>query len=724
MPHAHPFLRIPPGLLCALCVLCVEPAAPAGEAPDGVPDVPPPKSWSNFVILPWQFQTDVAADKALYESVNLHGFHIDRCSDKLQAFAKETNWPFYVDHTAGKGYLHLGGLMGQVQRKKGILVRPNSLVDPKTIEAMKKLISENVTSAKGSSVVAYALDDEISLGSFCSPAEVDGHPNSIAGYRKYLAENYKTIEKLNAQYGATYQSFDEISPKPFEAFRGQLKADGLGSLNLSQWCDWRTYMDTQFSDCVAAMVRFANSLDPETPAGFVGGQGPCAWGGYDFRKLCKAAQWMEAYDIGGNNEILRSFWPQTRPHVQTFFSSKDPRKDAWFLWYYLCHGNRGVIGWPEGWFVKGQVAEHIQALAETFKEVTGPVSKLIIDGEFVNDPVAIYYSHPSIQVTWALDAACHAGTWPNRSSSMENSCSTSNNSRVAWLKTLEDLGIQAKFIHQDHLLAGGLQKGGFKVLLLNRALCLSDAEAAAIKAFAEKGGTVIADHLCGICDEHGKARATGALDELFGVKRDLAPGILGGKTLTEVDGEKDQAGVTKKNWDVDGAALYKEMAVFERGLKGDKGKADAEPDGAAVVVRNGSALYLNLSPIGYLLKRPKNESREWPPFVAKVLQEAGVTPRLKLELDGQPAHATEALFWKNGARTTLCVVSNLDRKASISGFGSAKEGLGQARAKLKLSFANPIKELKNERTNKALGDGKEFEDEFVPWEANVYTYAQ
>jgi len=187
-----------------------------------VPDVPPPKCWDSFVILQWQFQTDAVKDKALYESVNLHGFHIDRKNDRLLAFAKETNWPFYVDHTAGKGYLHLGAAMDKVKRRKDITVRPNSLVDPATIAAMKKLITENVTSAKGAPVVAYALDDEVSLGAFCSPCEVDGHPNSVAGYRKYLAEVYKTVEGLNAEYGTSFKSFDEIAPKSFEAFRGQL----------------------------------------------------------------------------------------------------------------------------------------------------------------------------------------------------------------------------------------------------------------------------------------------------------------------------------------------------------------------------------------------------------------------------------------------------------------------------------------------------------------------
>jgi hypothetical protein len=34
-----------------------------------------------------------------------------------------------------------------------------------------------------------------------------------------------------------------------------------------------------------------------------------------------------------------------------------------------------------------------------------------------------------------------------------------------------------------------------------------------------------------------------------------------------------------------------------------------------------------------------------------------------------------------------------------------------------------VKDLKNERSGKSLGDGRAFEDDFAPWEANVYSYA-
>ena len=70
--------------------------------------VPPPPHWKRFVLLVWQYRTDVIRDRTLYESVNLRGFHVDRENARLTAFGRESGWPFYVDHAAGKGILHLG----------------------------------------------------------------------------------------------------------------------------------------------------------------------------------------------------------------------------------------------------------------------------------------------------------------------------------------------------------------------------------------------------------------------------------------------------------------------------------------------------------------------------------------------------------------------------------------------------------------------------------------
>ena len=59
-------------------------------------------------MLVWQYKTPAPGPEAkrLYESVNLHGIHLDNgFPDALLQFAKENDYPYYVDHSAGKGAL-------------------------------------------------------------------------------------------------------------------------------------------------------------------------------------------------------------------------------------------------------------------------------------------------------------------------------------------------------------------------------------------------------------------------------------------------------------------------------------------------------------------------------------------------------------------------------------------------------------------------------------------
>ena len=146
--------------------------------------------WRRFVILVWQWQNDVRQDWRLYDLAGLHGFHIDwgATKDDLVRVSRQRRFPYYVDHAAGKGILHLtDDLRSSVIGKESLLVRPYSLADPGTIEMLKSLLRVNVGTTKKGLVYAYAFDDEISLGSFNNPAEVDIHPLSLGWYRRWLS---------------------------------------------------------------------------------------------------------------------------------------------------------------------------------------------------------------------------------------------------------------------------------------------------------------------------------------------------------------------------------------------------------------------------------------------------------------------------------------------------------------------------------------------------------
>lgn len=736
----------------------VECAASAPEKPQAVPYVRPKPIWDRFRVLVWQYKTSAPTDWETYRRAGIWGFHIDRgaSKEKYVRFARRQGMPYYVDHAADKGYLHLTDRTGRrdIMRKKTVLERPWSLADPKTIDVLKGHLQRNVAVTKDGPVLAYAFDDEISLGVFTSPAEVDASPRSVAAYRDWLRAEYGNVERLNRTWGTRLRSFEEAEPVSFEAVRRDHTEPPFARWNLARWMDWRSYMDTQFSGVLADLTRYTNRLDPSTPAGFVGGQQPAPYGGYDYAKLARSVQWVEAYDIGGTCEILRSLWawPERRPYVQTWFSAGDAKRDAWFLWYYLLHGCRGVIAWPhrEGkswfhWGKEGRLAPFIAANAETIREVQGPVSEPILDPRtrFEADPIALYYSHPSVQATWAMDVVTHKGTWPNRSSSLDNANQSAGRNRVAWMKLLEDCGYQYDVVTAEQVAAGHLDGAGYRVLVLNRVAALSDAEAAAIRRFVERGGTIIADHLTGVLDEHGVGRPEGgALDDLFGIHRDESRGYLDGRHITEIDGERYRRPFLER-LRYDGALRYRGIVIYERGTRAAGGRAGERVERADVVIARragrGRAVYLNLTNIAYLDagKRMGEFGRTWRELLGGLLEAAGLEPRgrvlaggpsttpradLNPSEAGEPVPMAELVYWRNGDRLILGLVKNPVRGASISGPGAVHDVTGEP-IDVRIVLSRPLQRIRDLRTGEYVPDGRVIRTRWKPWEALVYEAA-
>ncbi len=746
------------GLACSVVLAAASPMAAEWTAgargmPEPVPTIRPKPQWDRFLILVWQYKTSAPDDLTLYREAGFRGFHIDRGAGRADrvAFARRVGFPYYNDHAADKGYLHLTPRTGveKVQRQRTLIPRPWSLAEPKTLRVLEEHLKRNVSVTRRGPVVAYAFDDEISLGCFNSPAEVDGSPASVAAYRRWLKKTYGSIEKLNATWGTAYRDFAEAKPISFEDVRRAHTKPPFAKWNLARWMDWRSYMDTQFADCLARLTRFTNRLDPATPAGFVGGQQPSVYGGYDYNKICRVVQFIESYDIGGTNEILRSLWrwPERRPYVQTWFSKGDARLDAWFLWYYLVHGNRGVIAWPDrggSWFhwKGGGLAPFIKDNIETIREVQSDVSRPILDPDarFDTDPIAVFYSHPSIQASWVMDVVTHRGTWPNRSSSLDNTCQTLGRNRVAWFKILEDCGYQYNVVTGDQVAAGALVKEKYRVLILNRAICLSDAEAAAIRRFVAAGGTVIADHLTGILDEHGVGRPQGALDDLFGIRRDESKGYLDGKSITEIDGEKYNKPLLQRLMYA-GALRHEGIVVYERGTQAVAGRPAAEAaagaaghrplasaphiDSADVIIActtgRGRTVYLNLTPVAYndLGSRLGAFGDAWRRIIGRLLAEAGLVPRARVLAGGVPVPMAETLFWRKGDRVVIALVKNPPREAAVSHAGRIEGTFGRE-GPVEIALSRPVTAVRNLRNGEELPDGQTLKAAWKPWEALLF----
>jgi len=318
--------------------------------------------------------------------------------------------------------------------------------------------------------------------------------------------------------------------------------------------------------------------------------------------------------------------------------------------------------------------------------------------------VAIYYSHPSIQVSWVLDAEAHGKTWPNRNDDFR--LGTSHNVRKAWELMLADAGIRYDFLAYDEVVRNGVP-AEYRVLILPACYALSDVEARRISDFERSGGTVIADFACGLFDPHGRGRARGALDGLFGIdqKGSLSKkNFFSGKFWVETD---QDAGYGYKSY----RDLFSTLSP-----RIHQGYAVAEPS-LPIATQKGRAVYLNLSPQRYLMERKADAER---PFLDPI-RRAGVSPWIEARSVGRPI-PLEITYWLKGGRTLVFVLQNVPISGRSTGGGGA-EGLVEARVPIEVRLASPVASVLDERKGNRLPNGDRFTFDLDTTEAVFFSFA-
>jgi hypothetical protein len=657
--------------------------------------------WDTWLYMPWRYRWTIGTGEEGGQFSREHGINggmTDHGQGPL-AWLEQWNLRFYNDHTAGKGSLYLepDRVAPGLRDPRAVRTRP---VNAALLKELEDLLSRNIRNLRKSPArVAYALDDEISWSTFVRPIPWRINADDAA-YGLWLRQYYGAAAPEPRFVGP-----DDVLPQLGRPLR---------EIDLSPFLDRMTWNDSVWANFLGDLVERANREDPETPCGFVGGQAPSLWGGYDYAKLMKKVQFLEAYDLGSAQEIARSFNPgDAMPIVTTHFhdDARGSGNDSWLAWHGLAHGNRGMIGWVgDEWFEKGSPRPWLARFAPTLKELGGVQGPKMAGARWLHDGIALYYSHPSIQVSWVLDAEAHGKTWPNRND--DHRLGTSHLVRKAWEEMLTDAGLQYDFLAYDEVVVHGVPPE-YRVLILPACYALSDVEARRIAEFTERGGTVIADFACGLFDQHGRGRAKGALDTLFGVPHDgseTRADFFGARLWVETD---QDAGF--------GYRQFRNLFATVR-PKLQEGFAVAERKLPVRTVRKagrGRAIYLNLSPQRYLMLRQEGtataESRR--PFVDPL----GVSPWITARAVGRTA-PLEVTYWSKGARTMVFVLQNVPISGGATGGGGA-EGLVKTKVPVEIRLASPVSDVRNERTGQKLADGDRFTFELDTTEAIFWSFA-
>ena len=413
-------------------------------------------------------------------------------------------------------------------------------------------IEASVTARHGFQALAWSLGDGLGLNARGLPLDSDLSPGTLAVFQGWLEQRYKTLPALNAEWGAHFASWSDVKPLTTDAALAALsmarKVGAAGALpeplasassgreNAAAWSDFRSFSDFAFARMLCEFKTELTAKAGGARVGLFGVQEPSAFNGWDPAQLSRVLDWAEEHDAPCSRELLRSFAPSLRWLSRLNAPPASRRQDRagetpavlYTLWDRWLRGDNGCVIDAQTWLANGaglrarqeddgrrgpsheELSPAALALAPELRALTGGMTRLRQSARLLRDPVAIYYSPRSMQLHSLLDFAATPADWMDRDALGESRHNTGLQALRAWSMLLEDLGYTPSYIHPRQLLSGVLNTSRTRVLILPRTIALSDAEAAALRDFAKRGGLVIADGDCGTFDGAGRRRNGGA----------------------------------------------------------------------------------------------------------------------------------------------------------------------------------------------------------------------
>jgi len=482
---------------------------------------PPDRDWRDYRIIMWQ---DYPADQwQTLKSMGINaGQFVGRnqpppdflAGSNLQWYAENIATDFYSeyhryfsDRPVNWRFIEAKELYKNDPASKEPFKRHPSLSDPAWLGKIRDRLISAARMHSPYRPIFYDLGDESGIANLAAPWDFDFSDQSLAEMRVWLKQRYGTLPALNQQWRTEFSSWDLVIPETTaEAMK---HTDG----NFSAWADHKEWMDISYARALQMGADAIHSVDPKAFVGICGAQMP-GWGGYDYARLTQALNFFEPYDIGNNIEIIRSLASAT-PVVTTSFAHGPWEKHR--VWYELLHGTRGLIIWDDkNEFVNrdGTPAPRGIEAAPYYNEIRTGIGALLMNSRGEADPIAIHYSQASFHTDWMLRSQPKGDAWASRSPSSERSDNDFLGLRESYCRLVEDLGLQYRFVSYSQMEQGELARGGYRVLILPNSLALSAEEAAAIRDFVQRGGTVIASGEIGTFDWHSRRLAASQLSDV------------------------------------------------------------------------------------------------------------------------------------------------------------------------------------------------------------------
>ncbi|MBX3461718.1 MAG: beta-galactosidase [Planctomycetes bacterium] len=618
---------------------------------------------------------------------------------------------YYLDQPLGKGLLELRDeewrpIVQAYERSRdpAVLVRPQCFAAPDLVARAAVAAAAEAERVRGPGLLFIALADEASATRHDAPLDTCRCEHCAGAFRTFLRDRHPSLDAANEALGAHFARWEDVVAPTTDQVRRRELGDVELPADLRPFALRQEFVDTQFAAAVHAIAAVVRTAAPSVPIGLTGLQVPGAFGGNHFARLLPPLSMAEPYAIGGAPELARSLLPMGAHRYTTLFAPA--AGSAWAaapieayvrasLSAMAADGLCGVVVWNDATVAgaDGSATAYGRAVGDELARLR-PALDACAGATVVADPVWVVESQSSVRVWWMLDSAQDGMTWVRRLGSYERQHSTSQAARLGWIRLLQDLGVEPRFVGEAELPERLLVERP-RCLVLPATIALADRAVQAIGAYVRAGGTLLADHSPALYDGTLRRRSGGALDGLFGVTE---------RSLAWADLLVRQGRSTAR-----GAGL----PLAEQGLQGRLG--ERRPDGVAFLEQGqgrGRAVYLNAPVCGYDRWRVDQAAigpaRDLRQRVRSVLRQAGVEPAFDLRGEGLPTCLLRRQLRLRDGREVLAVrVNALEEPTLLQHLAAA----GPRPVQLELRAARALRHL----AGADLGTGSRFELELDPF---------
>lgn len=551
---------------------------------------------------------------------------------------------------------------GPFHFRAGAPVRDPCLSDPEAMAAIVSRALRDVELTWKYGPAFFTIADEVEL-TRDGRSEVCFSEHCTRGFREWARQQYGgRLDRLNAEWGTAFESWDEAGPIKAEAARERG--------NYAQWVDFRVFMETVWVSAFETVRDALKARFPDARLSFSNPFGRNPFSGEDHYRTSQSEDVFCKYMRPDVMKEFRSFRPEVP--ILTFHGYLEGLPfTKWYPWWFALNGGDVLVWWcclhsGAGYDLFDETGRHTPrslALLKTTADLRGGIGKIL--NEFAPEPneVAVLHSQTSLHVAW-IESDMRVGQIPWAESGvaglpMSNPFGAYSHSVAGVKATLKEAGLQPDFLAPEQIVRGIL--GKYRLLVLPYAVSLSDEVVEGLSRFVADGGTVLADVRPGVYSAHGRALGSrGPANALFGIERERVRAcVTGPSSLTF---SQPLAGLAA------GTSLGTDSCREHVELTSAAAMA-RHSDGLAGVIVNevgkGRAVLLNAVP-DY---RPDSVS-----LVRAVLSSAGVRAPVTLSGTDGPAIGYERFAFERGGLRYLGVLRDmppLPEGARPSWFGPA-----------------------------------------------------